>query len=475
MKSLKTFLIAVLLAMTTLVNFVAAVHGYRKSILETERLLDAQLLQQIQVLNVYAYHNYFSSPAAAVPDFLNIPVPQSIHQGIHNGSTAVLVFQAWNSNAELVMKSSNAPAEPVHTFEEGFQDINFSGYRWRSLAHLNEEQDLWLFVAERADARYQLGERIGAASVLPIVLGIPVIGLLIWLIVSAGLRPVSRLADKLRSKQARDLTPITLTDVPNELKLLAASTNELLRRLDASFEREKRFTADAAHELRTPIAALKIHLQNLIDEIDIPPPESVFKLKQGIDRMNHLVEQILTLNRTAPDHYMAQFSCIDLFSVVKHGIETETIDIISEKNQHIEFEGVPCEVYGDLFALETLVHNLLGNAAKYTPPGGQIVVKTFTRNGAVVLQVMDSGPGIPESMRERVFERFHRLGGDRHSSNVIGCGLGLSIVKHIVDLHGASIELGDSRFESGLSVTVTFPTDRRCLHGKRTETHHAKV
>jgi two-component system, OmpR family, sensor histidine kinase QseC len=250
------------------------------------------------------------------------------------------------------------------------------------------------------------------------------------------------------------------------LMVLVESANGLLRRLEAGFERERRFTADAAHELRTPIAALKVHLQNLIDEMGGKETGPLGKLKQGVDRMGHLVEQILTLNRTTPEHYIAQFACIDLFAVTKRVMESGLIGQSAEKSQRLEFEGLVCEVYGDLFALETLILNLLGNAVKYTPSGGRIIVKISIVDGAVTLQVKDSGPGIPAQMRERVFERFYRLGGDRHESGVIGCGLGLSIARHIVSLHGAAIELSDSGMGSGLCVTVTFPRERQCSNGE---------
>lgn len=445
MKSLKTFLILALVATVTLVNFIAAVHGYRESMREAERLLDEQLSMQAHILGAV-------DARSGVVDTDTRP--------------SRLLFQVWDVQGRMLARSRNAPASPLPEQPAGFQDINYGGYRWRSLAHFFPERGLWVLVAERADIRYRLAEEVVIESVLPTVLGLPLICLLVLIIVNAGLRPLTQLARKLRGKQPHDLSPITLEPAPRELTVLVDSANELLRRLESGFERERRFTADAAHELRTPIAALKVHLQNLIDEPGGADTGTLEKLKQAADRMGRLVEQILTLNRTVPEHYVARFACIDLFAVTRHVMESGLIAEATEKSQQLEFEGVPCEIYGDLFAIETLVLNLLGNAVKYTPAGGRIVVGTSVADGVVSLRVRDSGPGIPAAMRERVFERFYRLGGDRHESGTVGCGLGLSIVRQIAELHGAAVELSDSGMGSGLCVTVRFPRERQCANGE---------
>jgi two-component system sensor histidine kinase QseC len=242
--------------------------------------------------------------------------------------------------------------------------------------------------------------------------------------------------------------------MPVELIRLAHSANELLRRLEASFMREQRFAADAAHELRTPIAALSVHCDNLLHELD-PVPESAQKLQQGIKRMSYLVEQILLLNKTAPDYFMSQFTPVNISELTKQVIVAAS-DALSDKNHHIEFDGDDCWVNGDVAALETLINNLLGNAIKYTPANGRIVVNCWRRGDDVVLEVLDNGPGIPADQRERVFDRFYRLHGDRHDSGTPGCGLGLSIVRQVVDLHRAHIYLTPSPFASGLRVIVTF-------------------
>lgn len=456
MTSIRIFLTVALVATITLGNFVSALHGYRESMQEAQRLFDTLLTQHAELIKSYAF--YDESTMAETQSEAKV-----INGVFDREKETTFAFQIWRAH-ELLVRSANAPAELIVPLKDQTSETNFNGYRWTTLASFDSSNGTWILVAERDDLRYQLAETMVLESVLPIVLVIPFLGLAIWWIVGFGLKPISELADQLEKKEAADLSPVRIARIPKELTLLAMSANALLRRLEASFAREKRFASDAAHELRTPIAALKIHLQNLVIDLE-SPPESAQKLKWGVDRMGHLVEQILSLNRTASGRLMAQFVCLDLSGVAKKVIG-DHIGAINSKKQSITFSGPGVELYGDLFTIEVLIQNLLSNAVKYTPEGGKIMVKTETRPEGVVLQVIDNGPGIPEDQYERVFERFYRVGGDRHDLSLMGCGLGLSIVKQIVDLHGASITLEKSRDTSGLCVTVVFPLSPECAKNR---------
>jgi two-component system sensor histidine kinase QseC len=237
------------------------------------------------------------------------------------------------------------------------------------------------------------------------------------------------------------------------------TTNDLLGRLEASFAREKQFASDAAHELRTPISALKVHLHNLSK--DLPAGHhDMMQLQAAADRMGNLVEQILVLYRTAPDQHMTRFRELDLYQLVQ-GIIISIYPEFESKNIRLELKGQGAILSGDRFALETLVKNLLDNACKYTPAGGDVRVSVTNDSAAVRLQVEDSGPGVSAVHYQRIFDRFYREGGDQHQSDVVGCGLGLAIVRHIADIHEATINVQPSAFETGLSVSVEF------LHGTR--------
>lgn len=404
---------------------------------QTELLFDGQLHDLADLLE--------GSPnrPGGVPD---------VPPGITPEST--VAYQVWEDGI-LGERSANAPKTPIGPFEPGYHENNFGGRRWRLLVRRSRAVNRWLLVAERADVRFQVAEDVILQAVTPIILGLPIAGLLIWAIVGYGLRPLSQLAEDLGTKADDDLSPLQNDRTPAELEQVIQSTNDLLNRLAASFERERRFAADAAHELRTPISVLNVQLHNLALELPTDNP-NIINLKTGVDRMSHLVEQILALHRTAPDQFMANFTTINLAALARDTIGRR-YTVFSRKNQQIELTGHDASIVGDRFALETLLENLLSNATKYTPDGGRILVTVEQTETGALLQVEDSGPGIDPEDRARVFERFYRVGGDRHASNQPGCGLGLAIVRHITDLHNARITLGRSAFDSGLRVSIEFP------------------
>ncbi|WGL18421.1 ATP-binding protein [Microbulbifer bruguierae] len=445
MKSIRIFLLIALLSTITLVNFVAALHGYRASMAEAERLFDRQILGTARLLAA-------------------MPVNRAASLVVNEND--LQAFQVWSRDGKILMRSDNAPVTPIGEGKAGFSEENFSGFRWRVYRHTGDDGRS-IRVAERVDLRFRLADEVVLQSVVPILLGLPVAGLLIWLVVGRGLNSLRQLADELRRKRAEDLTPLALSSPPEELLPLVRSTNALLERLQASFDRERRFSADAAHELRTPIAAIQVHadnLANLLAKNSGETQQSLLQLQNSIARMSHLVEQMLNLFRMTPEHYPARFEPIDLHRLARDVI-ADSYPTFARRAQEIELGGEAAYILGDQFALVLLLQNLLNNAGKYTPESGRIAVDVRVLENAVVLQVADSGPGISTAERERVFERFYRVGGDRHESRVSGCGLGLSIVHHIAELHQAQITLGPSPLgraqAPGLLVVVRFPSLER--------------
>ena len=266
------------------------------------------------------------------------------------------------------------------------------------------------------------------------------------------------LSDNLRAKKADDFSPITQQNQQNELSPVLETLNQLFERLSAAFSREKRFASDAAHELRTPLSVLKINAHNLRLQLsnNRTSNSNMQHLQEGIERMSHVVEQILLLNRTNPEQYQGQFKQIHTASLCKTVIAS-LFPQIDAKKQEIELFGKGAEIRGDEFSLGILLQNLISNASKYSPEESLIRVVLKTLNNQVIIQVEDSGPGIDKSEYQRVFERFYRIGGDRHTSNTTGCGLGLAISKHIAELHNASLRLSRSEQLSGLSVELLLP------------------
>lgn len=443
MRSIRRFLIIVLLATVTLINFLAALHGYRSSLAEAEKLFDAQLLQ---IAHLFSGKEIFASDTAVLSK------PQLL------ADDDAIVYQVW-TNDKLLLHSPNSPDQAIAPFVNGFHESNFSNFRWR-VAVMPDGPGRWIQVAERIDNRFALAENVIIESVLPLVLCVPLIGVLIWLIVGWGIRPLRNLAIQLEEKHPEDLSPVTNLADTQELKQLVASVNDLLSRLACALERESRFAANAAHELRTPLSVLKVHLYNLSRE-GRQDQETIDQLEQGINRLGHMVEQILALHLSSQDRLNLILTPLDLVAACRQAI-SDNFSMFSLKQQEIELiaAGV-ATIKANTKSLQIMLDNLLTNACKYTPEKGSICVTIREDNRGVVLLIEDSGPGIPESEHEQVLERFYRVGGDHHSSGEVGCGLGLSIVKQVVDGHGAKIELGHSTDLGGLSVTIRFPGRER--------------
>jgi two-component system sensor histidine kinase QseC len=449
MTSIRRFMVIVLLASITLLNFIAALDGYRSSMEKSQQLFDKQLAGVAQLL---------INSGIAGDTFQNTDV-HIVDSGI--GSIA---YQVFNPEHVLLQRSATLPEQSLIPLSPGYSFVNYQGYRWRTFVLQHSLSKYWIVTAERSDIRYALAEEVVLTSVIPIVAELPLIGILIWLVIGWGLKPIKRLAAELRHKDPQDLSPLSESNVVDELSVLVDSSNELLSRLQKSFDRERRFSSDAAHELRTPISALKINLYNLKSIIP-EDNESYQLLDLSIQRMSHLIEQMLILYRTVPEQYVNNFQRIDLYDLVKNQI-IEQYSHFSDKQQVIELDGEAFEITADVFSLNILLKNLLDNANKYTPDKGNILLtlKREEEDGKAkaILTFDDSGSGIAEEYYGRVFERYYRI-EDQKSINTIGSGLGFSIIHHILSLHDGEISLERSCFETGLKVKITLPVDKTRL------------
>ncbi|MDX2412168.1 MAG: ATP-binding protein [Woeseiaceae bacterium] len=435
MKSIRFYLVVALLSTVALGNFVAAVYGYRSSMIEAQALLDMQLADAATLINTM-------QPRST----LVVEQPSSR-----------LAFQIWTENGRLVQRSANSAETPITVFEDGFRDENFEGYRWRVLSRLDERQRRWILVAERIDIRTQLADDLILRAVVPMVVSLPIIALIVWLVVGNGLSLIKQLAQELRGKRADDLSRLTTSDPPVELAPVVDAINDLLKRLNDSVLRERRFSADAAHELRTPLSAIKVHVHNLRSEFPEHADELAI-LDRDLGRLSHLIEQIMLLYRVTPEHYKANMQKIDLHTLAQELIGDLYAEI-DNKQQTISLAGTSQTISGDRDSLIILLSNLILNASKYSPEGASIRVFVDHTELGICLGVEDTGPGIPLAEISRVFDRFYRVGGDRHDSKADGCGLGLAIVKHIADLHHANIILENNADAPGLTVNVIFPVN----------------
>lgn len=431
------------------ITAIATTAGYFGSRHEADEVFDAQLAQYARTVGELLAHHH--GEVLRVRDFET----DRSYGGHHPGHSyeAKIAFRVVDGQGRMVAHSERFPALDIE-LRPGYRDIRWNGHDWRLFCIQHDDADRWIITAERGDIRGELAQEIAWQSIFPVLVGLPVTALLIAWLVPVGLRPLRRLSAEFRQREAADLSPIPTDHMPAELRSLTQSANDLLFRLAQSFQREQRFTANAAHELRTPIAALLVHLENALAER--PGDVSLQKALTGAHRMRHVVEQLLTLARTAPEHYLARFERIDLLPLAQE-VAAELAPLALRKRQHLALEGeAPMWVEGDRTGLSVLLRNLMGNAIHYTPAGGRIQVRLRRVPAGVELQVVDTGPGIPVGLRERVFDRFYRVGGDRREDGDEGAGLGLSIVRQLLDLHGATIELADPDGHTGLMATVCF-------------------
>jgi two-component system OmpR family sensor kinase len=288
---------------------------------------------------------------------------------------------------------------------------------------------------------------------VPILATIPVYGLIIWLIVGEGLRPLSEIAGAIRRRQPASLEPLPPAKLPEEVAPMVTELNALLERLREALERQKRFTADAAHELRSPLTALQVQLDMLARARTPEDTRAALEaLRAGMKRASRLVEQMLTMARLEPNAQLAQPAEVALDTLAAQ-VAGELEPLAEARRIELRLERLEsAPVAGDATALHALARNLVDNAIRYTSAGGVVRLAAFAEDASALLVVEDNGPGIPAEERARVFDRFYRLPG----SNADGSGLGLAIAKQVADAHGAEIALDDASDGHGLRVTVRF-------------------
>lgn len=368
----------------------------------------------------------------------------------HDEENFDFVVQVWTADGLRVFQSARA-ALPQQTVL-GFSDVDAHGAAYRVFSLQSRTQTIE--VAQDMAARREMAGKLALRTVGPIAVMAPVLMLIVWWVVSASLAPVSRVRRQVSQRQADDLSEVSEAGLPDEIRPLVRELNLLFGRVRQAFDAQKSFVADAAHELRSPLAALKLQAQGLLRAPDeAARAVAVSRLTAGIDRATRLVEQLLILARQqasvaagtkaepVPLVKLARLSIAD----VTPAAQARRIDL---GLAHAD-EGC---IAGHPEALRILLRNLLDNAIKYSPDGGTVDVEVRRDDAAMVVSVQDSGPGIPQEDRERVLDRFYRVAG----TQTTGSGLGLAIVKSIAELHGAQLTLDRSSRLGGLRVQVRF-------------------
>ena len=369
--------------------------------------------------------------------------------------TQELIIQVWRADGIMLYRSPSARLLPPQAVI-GFSDVQAAGEPYR--VYTLETTTQVIQVAQAVSARRRMAGQLALRAVLPVALLAPVLMLIVGWVVGRALAPVQQLRRQLAARRADDLAPLPVAGLPAEVAPLVAEMNGLLARLDAAWRQLSDFTADAAHELRSPLAALRLQVQGL-QRADSPEARQIAteRLLAGVDRATRLVEQLLALARHDGDGGGAAIDAapVDLVALARRALH----DAASEAQaRQIELRGpgdaAPVIVPGQSDALTVLLRNLIDNALKHTPAGGVVQVSAQRGEGTgAELVVEDSGPGIPPEERQRVLDRFYRVpGAPGH-----GSGLGLAIVQAVARRHGARVEVGESAGLGGARVAVSWP------------------
>ena len=441
--SIRQRLLWTLLSATLVVWVGTAIKNYYDNRREIAELFDAQLAQSARALLALSAHEMYEQLAyiaQAQGQSRNIPERRSAQ--VHKYEQH-LAFQIWSGDGILVALSDSAPTDPLAGAPDVFSDHVIKGHRWRVYALVDTEKNLEVQVGERYDQREQLSDDVALRLLAAVVLSLPVLALMIWFGVSYAMRPLNRVTRAVAARQLDNLEPINNRRVPEETRPLVDALNDLFARLKAALDDILHFTADAAHELRTPLAALKTHAQVALRAQDEPTrTEALRELIHGVDRATSLVEQLLTLARLDPEATYLSDETADLQEVAQFVLGELATDAVKKEidiSLDARCRGI---VTGKHVMLTILMRNLIENAIRYTPRNGQIEVSIFEDEQDIVLRVSDSGAGIPAEEREKIFKRFYRVLG----SGAPGSGLGLSIVQRIAEIHRARIVLGESKF-----------------------------
>lgn len=435
--------------------------SYRYAAHEIEALYDASLEQNARLLEGLLQ--------APLPEASRDILLNSLENALGNANAARsdrrlaghhedshLGFQLWEEN-RLLLRSVNAPQSPLIDYPYGFTSQHINEYEWRIYVLKVTGTAQRIVVSEREDMRGDIISAVALRTLMPDLIGLPLLTILLWWSIGWGLAPLSRVAEQIRNRDPHNLQPLTLSPLPRELNTIAGALNRLLERIRIMRVREKRFIADAAHELRTPLAVLDLHAQNAL-AADNPEDrqEALNHLRGGVTRATRLVTQLLTLARLEPEEEsQPEYRNTHLLSEVRETL-AKISPLAAEREQQLLLnadEQANWTILEEPGAIETLVQNLVGNAIQHSPIQSMINITLATTRQGFRLIVDDQGPGIPINERKKVIERFQRAGPSA------GSGLGLSIVERLVTRHGGTLELDDAP-SGGLRVRIDLQRPR---------------
>ncbi|EKE74925.1 ATP-binding protein [Gallaecimonas xiamenensis] len=454
MKSIRRYFALRFVVLFLLVLVAVSIFGYSRAAHEAEELYDAELAQSARIIMGMVEKPLDTARLDAIRDALATASRQSLVSGEAEHDETIfghhyekkLLFQVFSPEGDLLFSNLK---EDINLKSPGYHWLqSTSGETWRLFTVFDDHDNYWLQTGQLAEVREEITEeavlkpalwQAGLMTVLVILMS--------SVLITRGLRPVNSLSAQVARRSPDQLTPLKLQSTPAEVKPLVQALNDLLEALDNTLTRERRFTDDAAHELRTPLAGAQLHLENALEAQDEEQRrQSLTAARNGIARLAHLVGQLLTLARLEGGKQLPKIERVSLAQVAK-GLLAEMYPLAARRDQQLALNvDTDWQLEGDRALLAVMVRNLVDNALRYGPEGCEVSIGI----GEDHLWVDDAGPGIPQDQREACLARFHRLGAD---TNTEGAGLGLAIVGEVARRHGLELELGDSP-AGGLRATI---------------------
>ncbi|MDG9928018.1 MULTISPECIES: sensor histidine kinase [unclassified Pseudomonas] len=450
MIAIRTRILAPTIALVIIGSLTLALLALRDSHREIEEVYDAQLVQAARVLQgLLQREDPQQADWGQIGATLETALDLSSEGILSHPYEINLSFQIWSSDGQLLARSKDAPSLPAPP-SAGIHDMLINGQDWCGVLLEDDVRGLRIWVGERDDLRQDLIQRIVQHTLLPTLIGLPLLALIIWLLLGWGLKPLQRLAWQIRSRPVDSLEPLASGPQPPELEPMRAALDHQLSQLRALLERERRFIADAAHELRTPLAILDIHARNARQATsDQEREEALAFLQQGVIRATRIASQLLTMARLEPATH--EQHPLNLTALVREELAELTPLALRRQVDLVLDNETDCTLMGDPGSIAIMLQNLVSNALTFAPQGTEVRVRLRqSGDGQVVVQVLDDGPGVSEAVLGRLCDRFYSDG------NPEGAGLGLAIVEMISRRLGAALHFSN-RGQGGFCVQLSFP------------------
>nr|WP_286945127.1 ATP-binding protein [Pseudomonas sp. UBA6718] len=453
MTSMRRRTLALVLGLMLLGTLAMTLFNYFDSTHEVEEIYDAQLAHSARLLQGLMRTPVREDERAGLYRAFNEALAQAGQRSKPGHPyESKLAFQVWNAQGHLLVHSAGAPQLNEPELAEGFATLELGKHKWRGFLLRDSAHGLLIWTGERDDVRRELVTSIVRHTLFPTLLGSLLLAALLWWAIGWGLAPLRNMAAVIRARHADSLEPLQLEPLPSELAPMQAALNRLLGQIEQLLERERRFIADAAHELRTPLAVLRVHVQNATQARDEEQREqSLGYLLGGIDRATRVVNQLLTLARMEPLIERGEMAQVDVLALVRETL-AELTPWVLKQGLELDLEAGEGDyrLHADPGSLGIALQNLVTNAVNHSPAGGRLHVRLSADAQRLLLQVEDQGPGIPAEDLERVFERFYSRG------TVQGAGLGLAIVQSIARRHAGQIRLRNLD-SGGLQASLELP------------------